>query len=133
MYQRTTIENGNMETFVDFEGLRQADFDLPSLRRHARAVEEALARLCEAYEQPISETSGERAQSAYRAVCALAHLLEPASCEDPRTGDKLKLTRDAIAALENALAALVEQTSRADRGERGDRADLAHVALRPGA
>lgn len=107
MRQLTTLENAFTDTLMDLEALRRTDFDLPALRRRTNEIDFAVGRLCDEVVQPTPENVDELARRAYRAVLELAQLLEPASSDDRRTRDKLDLTRDAVAALLDALARLV--------------------------
>ena len=100
MLQLSTLENAFTDALMDLDALRRTDVDLPGLRHYRNEIDFAVGRLCEAL--ALDDTK-ELAHRAYRAVLGLGQLLESADSDDRRTRDKLDITRDAVAALLDAL------------------------------
>ncbi|MEJ7599027.1 MAG: hypothetical protein WKG01_14055 [Kofleriaceae bacterium] len=93
-------------TFLD---LSCRDVDIPLLHDHARRVDFAVGRLCDALGEPDGVDVHALAFHAHHAVLDLAAELEPADSDNDSTRQKLEYARAAVAALLEELDRLVEE------------------------
>lgn len=116
MVFRSTIDRAFTSVLVEVGRLHE-DIDFVAWCRHVRTVDRALARLCDAIDdpKPADPPLDRLARDAFMAVLALAQLLSGAYSDQPRTANALELTRLAVGQLLDALEPYVTQQDREAR------------------
>ncbi|HEY5949151.1 MAG TPA: hypothetical protein VIV40_26845 [Kofleriaceae bacterium] len=116
MVTRSLIDHAFTSVLVEAGRLRN-DLDFEAWCRHVRNVDQALARFCDAIDDPKPDTPplDRLARNAFMAVLALAQLLAGAYSDDPRTSSTLELTQLAVGELLDALEPYVTRQDREAR------------------